>query len=281
MDPVNTGKGLDRVIAEALFDSSLHLPHIVLSSSPEDLYYHGTANAKVTADFTKPLSVPPPTLVSPSSLLHITDHNEEPAYDGAVNTGGMVYGSAVHEALSSIIRRHATMPAEFVSAEIVRVLSMHDLDRNVALDAVLEILALLKHPLIERYSEQLASSRIETMLVGALHGVVFQGILDVRMHTTESTIEVWDWKTNRVASQEHLESVAATYTIQMCTYAWLCLRAYPAYSTVVTRLVFTKAAGKGLTTIDYSRTWQRAEMELMEATMMQAVSAHQRGVVAT
>ncbi|MBK6761488.1 MAG: PD-(D/E)XK nuclease family protein [Ignavibacteria bacterium] len=170
-----------------------------------------------------------------------------------------------------MITKFTGMSDEALTSEIVRALSMHDLDRTVALDAVTEILALLESSLLTSNTHHLSTARLETRLVGALNQIVFQGVMDVRFHPNDTTIEIWDWKTNNVASSDHLESVAAEYQIQMCTYAWLCLRSYPECSTVRTRLVFTKAASKGLHQIDHVQEWKREDMEEMEGAMMEAV----------
>ena len=269
-------KGLALVVAKALRGPFSNIPYASIYPGTEDVAYNGGVATRKEADFTYAIDAPPPTLISPSKLLHFTSHDDHSYANDSLPIGGTVYGSAVHDALAAVVRAFQSMPVESVSAEIVRVLSMHDLDRTAALEAVMEIMALLNSPFIQQHASLLATSRIETQLVGALNDMVFQGILDVRMHTNATSIEVWDWKTNRVASEDHLLAVAESYMIQMLTYAWLCLRAYPECTTVITRLVFTKAAGKGLTTIDYSRTWQRDEMPAMEASLMQAASAHQR-----
>ncbi|MBC8124254.1 MAG: UvrD-helicase domain-containing protein [Candidatus Kapabacteria bacterium] len=270
-NPEVDGKGLELIVSKALSDSSSRISYTVLYPGTDTPMYTSSATSKVEADFTFPIEAPALELLSPSRLLHF-DMRDDHSFSGEnIATGGVVYGSAVHDALAAVVRTFQSMPVESVSAEIVRVLSMHDLDRTVALEAVMEIMALLDSPFIQQHASLLNTSRIETQLVGALHDVVFQGVLDVRIHTGDTTIEVWDWKTNNVSSSDQRDSIAEAYSIQVCTYAWLCFKAYPACTSVVTRLIFTKAARKGLTTIDSARTWRREEMVEMEERMMQAV----------
>lgn len=270
-DPIEKGKALAQMLASALYAPGAKIPYQTITPDEDVERYTDGRSARTEYVVVDHIPAPPPTLISPSSMMHMDDHDASHHDDDGGSAGGMIYGTAIHDALSGVVTRYTTMSTEVLTGEIVRALSMHDLDRTVALDAVAEILALLDTPLVAQHASHLTTARLETRLVGALNHIVFQGVMDVRLHLNDTTIEIWDWKTNNIASSDHLESVAAEYQIQMCTYAWLCLRSYSKCSTVRTRLLFTKAASKGLHKIDHVQEWKRENMKEMEEEMMKAV----------
>lgn len=271
-DPIEKGKALAKMLATALYAPGAKIPYQTITPDEEVERYTDGRSARTEYIVVDHIPAPPPTLISPSAMMR-SFMSDEPRQDGdGSSSGGMIYGTAIHDALSGVITKFTGMSDEALTSEIVRALAMHDLDRTVALDAVSEIIVLLESSLITSHVHLLTTARLETRLVGALNQIVFQGVLDVRLHPNDTTIEIWDWKTNNVASSDHLESVAAEYQIQMCTYAWLCLRSYPSCSTVRTRLVFTKAASKGLHKIDHVQEWKRENMKEMEEGMMKALT---------
>lgn len=266
-DPVKKSKGLAKMLATALLDPEHPVAHSVIVPSATVLPYVPPLVSGETLLLTQLVKVPARDMISPTDLLLKTMHDDRNVESDDAGGSGMVYGSAVHDVLASIIRNFSELSAEEQIADIVRLLATHDLDRSVALSAVEEIIAVLDSPLVKTNAVALATSRVETRLVGALSKMVVQGVIDVRMHPSETEIEVWDWKTNGVASAEHLEALAHTYNIQMCAYAWLCFQSYPSCLRVNTRLVFTKAARKGLPTVDHIQTWRREEMDGMRAAI--------------
>lgn len=270
-DPIGEGKELAQMLATALYAPEARVPYQTITPDINVDRYTNDRGQRETYIVVDPIPVPPPTLISPSAMMQSAIRDEQQYDTDGATSGGMIFGTAIHDALSGVVKRFTMMSTEALTSEIVRALSMHDLDRSVAIDAVTEILALLDTALLIDNASILSTARLETRLVGALNHIVFQGVLDVRFHTDESTIEIWDWKTNNVASSDHLQTIATAYQIQMCTYAWLCLRSYSECSTVRTRLVFTKAASKGLHQIDHVQEWKRENMEEMEGEMMEAV----------
>jgi len=264
-------KGLGGMLARVLYDPACTIAHkrITVPSETDRFEYHSEQIVEV--DFTNAIHSPLPELISPSDLLHnsIAVAGDRTS-DGAIG-GGAVFGLAVHDVLSALIRTFHSMTDEELTSEIVRMLATHDLDRTVALNAVAEIMSVLDVPLVRSYSSVLQTSRVETRLVGAFDATVIQGVMDVRIHTSNTEIELWDWKTNAVSSTEHLLTVAAVYEMQMRTYAWLCLQSFPECTLVTTRLVFTKAAHKGLSTIDHVWTWRRDDSKNMESALRLAI----------
>jgi ATP-dependent helicase/nuclease subunit A len=219
-------------------------------------------------NLTASVTVPAPDLIAPSALMRLTaDHDDGDMSDGG-SASGMVFGTAVHDALAAVIRTAQTMSVEELTETIVRTLARHDIDRSAAREAVDEILAVLDLDLVKAEASTLPFARVETRLAGALDDLVLHGIMDVRLQRADGTIDVWDWKTNNVRSSDDVDSLATVYAIQMCVYAWLCLRAYPDAPAVHTRLVFTKAARRGLAVVDQVRTWHRSDMAVMERQIM-------------
>jgi len=258
-------------MARTLYGALASLPERdqrMLVPSEEPARYVAASRTPIELDLSAPIPVPPPDLISPSTLLRLrTEHDATVALDAA-SASGMAYGTAVHEALAAIIRNVGLMDVEELSTTIVRVLSRHDIDRTAAAEAVHEILAVLDLDIVRAAHPQLPHARVETRLASALGDVVLHGVLDLRMTRNDGSMEIWDWKTNGVASSDDVEALANDYAVQMCSYAWLCLRAYPEVPAVHTRLVFTKAARRGLAVSSHERTWRREELPMMEAQLL-------------
>ena len=239
-----------------------------LTSEP----YHRVQIERSQLVLLDPLPTPLPELVAPTQFVHAQrwteDDNRTREGDGA----GAAYGIAVHEVLATILPAALDASESDRLSMIARSLSVHQLDRARATEAALEITSVLDAPIVREHVDVLRSARREVRLVGALDDVVLQGILDCRCSHADGSISVWDWKTNAVRNEADLDELARLYHKQMQTYAWLCFRAYPDCSRVTTRLVFTKAIARGLTSCDRSAVWERADIDQLESDLRLALA---------
>lgn len=211
------------------------------------------------------IPAPAPILVTAS---HLHRRHQTMRASGSIRritrgeTSSSVYGSAVHSAFVEVLRNQCYEPSDTRSSRIIAALSQTELDRIEAERALNEVTAVFDSTLFNDHREKFSAAVVEGALI-ALHGdTLIEGVLDVRMEPRDGIVEVWDWKTNVVRSEEHLHQIAKQYETQMQTYAWLCQQSIPGCQQVTTRLVFTKAAVLGFPEIDVVQHWTAATITL-------------------
>lgn len=265
-DTASKATGLLKILVDAIDHTDLrsacsvprvanaeHAVHVVRPTSP------------LSAPTATPLTPPPPDLLTASALSrrHAAG-NGAPAIRSRVasETSSAAYGSAVHAALAAAIRAGHESGSSGLTRCIVDVLAGCELDRRQALRAHDEVLAVLSSDIVLPRRNELTDAVLEGTL-HALHGsTVVEGILDVRLGAVDGVVEIWDWKTNAVRTQQNVDALGELYAAQMQTYAWLCARAIPECRQIVTRLIFTKAILAGLPSADALYTWDAADVTL-------------------
>ena len=255
-------KGIAGVLESAL---SAAEQHVRTDQHQPSAPYEGSGVHRETFVMLDHLEVPLPDLVAPTQFVQHNRWTDDDARRGEGETAGAAYGIAVHDVLATVLPSALDVDESERIGMIARALAVHQLDRDRAAEAVLEIAALFDTPLVQTHADLLRSSRREVRLVGALDETVLQGILDCRLSHPDGSISVWDWKTNAVKSESDLDDFARFYLPQMRTYAWLCFRAYPKCASVTTRLVFTKAVVRGIEEYERSIGWNRTQLPEIEA----------------
>ncbi|MBU3678970.1 MAG: hypothetical protein FGM32_05100 [Candidatus Kapabacteria bacterium] len=214
-----------------------------------------------------PLAPPTPELMTASQLAlrHTSAATQQSARRIiTTDTSSPAYGSAVHSALSEVIRMDPETESDEITQRIISILSHTELSRTEALRALNEVTSVLTMPIVAERRADISSAVIEGTLL-ALHGdTVVEGVLDVRFVPKDGVVEVWDWKTNHVRSADHLSMLSDHYKVQMQTYAWLCSKAVPDCRRVVTRLIFTKAINAGIDACDVVHQWSIDDITLPE-----------------
>lgn len=236
--------------------------HVAITTHTTAEPYQATTRERNELHLLDTLPASLPDIVAPTHFLqtHHWDTADDHVGDGDESSGA-AYGIAVHDVLALVLPNACDVDHIERLRVIARALAMHQLDRERAAEAALEISALFDSELIATHRDELRASRREVRLVGALDDAVIQGIIDCRLAHADGSISVWDWKTNSVRDEADLDALAQFYHRQMQTYAWLCFTAYPDCSAVTTRLVFTKAIIKGIDSYERSITWQRSQLD--------------------
>ncbi|MBU3699407.1 MAG: hypothetical protein FGM33_05270 [Candidatus Kapabacteria bacterium] len=263
-EQASRAKGLSRILVAATTHDG---PWLRFDASSAEDAVDVAARAPVASPLTKPFApIPPPAplLVTASTLNRQTSSHATPVGRRIVGTesSSTEYGTAVHSALADLVRSASASSTDESIRRLVSIMKRHELDRERSKQAIDEVLAVLGSSLVQGHTEALASGVIEGTLMALRGETLVEGVLDVRLTSADGTVEVWDWKTNKVRSERQMQEVADSYRTQMETYAWLCMQALPDCHRVVTRLVFTKAALAGWARIDHEQLWHRADVSL-------------------
>lgn len=273
-NPIESSSRFGHMVASGIWQSDAVSEALVLPYTPSEAkYIEPPKSSEHLIDLSAPLAPSRPQLISPSMLLSQGSPHNTDVQSRSSNTTSMEYGTAVHDALAHSIRRLNKSSSEEGIAEIIDILARNNIDRTTAMEGYNEVASVLESGLVSEYTNQLESARVEVRLVGVLSDVVLQGVLDVRFEREDGSIEVWDWKTNAVDSVDQIGLLGSSYRIQMCTYAWLCLKSFPNCPSVTTRLVFTKAITRGLAQIDAVHVWTRADMSTIEKELLEAIGS--------
>ncbi|MFM8771433.1 MAG: PD-(D/E)XK nuclease family protein, partial [Candidatus Kapaibacterium sp.] len=267
-DDTSKTSGLLSILMEAISHKGAWQHWAAPETSADSAVYSRTSDTATSATIdVTPLESPLPELMTASQFAR--RHTSAATKSSArriitTETSSTAYGSAVHSALSEVIRMDPDTESDAITKRIVDVLSHTELSRAEALRALNEVMSVLTLPSVAERRTDIASAVIEGTLL-ALHGeTVVEGVLDIRLAAKDGVVEVWDWKTNNVRSMEHLSMLAEHYKVQMQTYAWLCSKAVPECRRIVTRLIFTKAIVAGIDACDVVHQWTAEEITLPE-----------------
>lgn len=246
--------------------------HVSIIPNPTSEPFVGSTAERHELMLLGTLEQPPVELVAPSQFMQSHRWNEDGVRMAEGDSAGAAYGIAVHDVIATTLPVGLDLDRTERLAVIARSLAAHQLDRDRATEAALEIMALFDSPLITSHADVLRTARREVRLISTLDDVAIQGILDCRFEHADGSMSVWDWKTNAVRTESDVDELAQVYHRQLQTYAWLCLRAYPTCDTVTTRLIFTKAIAQGLASVDRSIVWTRSQCSDIELDLRRALA---------
>jgi ATP-dependent helicase/nuclease subunit A len=130
-----------------------------------------------------------------------------------------------------------------------------------------EARAVAQTPLVRRYAERLRRENVlvkyeyalslpfdHTTARGTASRDILIGTLDVMVKNERGEWEIWDWKTNRVASHNEMGHLVEDYHLQMEMYAFLLAHVAPEQQNFTARLLFTRRAAPTALDQDWTRT---------------------------
>ena len=266
--------GMGGVLGSALAAARNHIAIVADHTSEQFADVLAERNEIVLLDH---LEQPNAELVAPTQFMHAHRWTEDGDRNVEGDTAGAAYGIAVHDVVAATLPAALGLDHAERLALIARALSTHQLDRDRATEAALEISGLFDSPLVTANADILREARREVRLISTLDDVAIQGILDCRLTHADGSMSVWDWKTNAVRDESDVDALQRVYHRQMQTYAWLCLQAYPACDSVTTRLVFTKAIAQGFASFDRAIEWRRSQLADIESDLRAALAELRAG----
>jgi ATP-dependent helicase/nuclease subunit A len=138
-------------------------------------------------------------------------------------------------------------------ALLLREQILHEVQRTVQTPFIKRFAPLLTDSARTRYEYVVTVPFDHQLASGTVSHDILTGTLDVLLHNERGEWEIWDWKTNRVASQNDCTVLAEEYRLQMELYAYFVAQIAPEQPRITTRLLFTKRARAGALDQDWMR----------------------------
>ena len=91
------------------------------------------------------------------------------------------------------------------------------------------------------------------------------GIIDLMFSSSENLIEIWDWKSNFIDSDDKKKELIKHYELQMKIYSYFIACLYPSQSMFKARLLFTNLASEVADDDEWTHcfTWSKDELMSM------------------
>jgi len=195
--------------------------------------------------------------------------------DGKEMMIGAVPGTLIHAVLEHITEwmdDHGTVDAERLEGTLLRVAPVGGkaLPKPLRDRVLSESRAVALTPLVRRLAERepnaLAQWKREYAVFMPLGNDIVTGTLDALVLNEHGEYEIWDWKTNRVSSNDDMTRFLEEYRLQLELYALMLSRSVPEQHTFTARLLFTRRAAAISREQDWTRsvTFSRAELVAIE-----------------
>lgn len=232
--------------------------------------FHGSATTP-----TNVVSLDAPINARPGvDIIYVTDLLDQRALeDHASDAGdadrGATFGTIVHAFLQRTVPRSA---AHLDVDETFRVLRGDPLmQADLGLHAEQEVRRVLASAHVRDHAHALSEASYEQTIASELDGTVVLGTMDVRLQTSASSVEVWDWKTTSVATTADREAAAHAYRSQLCAYAWMCFQANPELQRVTGKILFTRYASNADASWIHTLEWKREDIGHMRSEILRAI----------
>jgi len=207
-------------------------------------------------------------------IIYVTDLLDQRALeDHASDAGdadrGTTFGTIVHTFLQRTVPRSA---AHLDIEETFRVLRVDPLiQAELGLHAEQEVRRVLAAAHVRDHAHALSEASYEQTIASEIDGTVVLGTMDVLLHTSASSVEVWDWKTTSVATAADREAAAHAYRSQLCAYAWMCFQANPELQRVTGKILFTRYASNADASWIHVLEWTREDLDNMRSEILRAI----------
>jgi ATP-dependent helicase/nuclease subunit A len=183
---------------------------------------------------------------------------------------GVSAGTTIHAVLQHLpkwLKSDGKMDENELRSRIRRAVPDHRNTMELTERVFRETQAIAQTPLVKRYAERLARENVMVKYEYALslpfdHATsrgaesrdILIGTLDVMVKNERGVWEIWDWKTNRVASQSEMGRLVEEYRLQLEFYAFLLAHIAPEQQEFTARLLFTRRAAPTALDQDWTRT---------------------------
>lgn len=128
--------------------------------------------------------------------------------------------------------------------------------------------------LVKGIAGRFATARFEYALTMPLGADFLTGTLDVLVYNEHNEYEIWDWKTNRVASATDMDRLLSEYHLQLEVYAYFLAKLKPEQDQFTARLLFTRGAYKAVYEHDWTRsvTFTRDDIKTVEQKILRLIA---------
>ena len=216
-------------------------------------------------DLTQPIlvGVSPRTSISATKILNTHSQEATPLQPSQSNTAGVLYGTVFHECLDVLFSAHqselSTITTIVLADIVTPIIQRHnELDTNEMIQELFFTISSVL-PLLPKD----ASLHTEVPIVSSHNSTEYNGTLDLVCLKGNEAI-IFDWKTNRIQSEENFESLSKHYQLQMQFYARILLSSNNINS-VHTNLVFSNALVLALPRAIVSNSYYRSDIAWLAA----------------
>ncbi len=195
------------------------------------------------------------------------------------NTPGNVTGTVIHFCLQYIDK---WLDDDFsINEQVLKDLIDKSLKgqiyqniETVKSDILMQCINVAETELIKREFNNIKNSDAEYYLSMPLGSDILHGYIDLPLKKSDGTVEVWDWKSNIITSDEDKLQKAKSYELQMQIYTYFISKLYPGQQTYSARLLFTRLAGKDMEDEKWTHkfTWQIDEFKALEKGLTNKIS---------
>lgn len=233
------GDGLEKPVIHTMSVPLLHRQSVRYSA----VHYAEVRPAEDALDLSASLATRTSlSMISVTDVLDPLIRSYEPdaaTVDEFVSDGaGPAYGTMVHFLLQHAYSTDA--PADNLEEWLHSRIANRSTAPRIQELAVAETMAVVRHPATELLYTHRTTAQTESARTAILDATAVYGVMDVLIRTSETAMEVWDWKTNRTHSESDVRELVQHYLPQLECYAWLCFATDSALDTVTTRLFFTE-----------------------------------------
>lgn len=116
--------------------------------------------------------------------------------------------------------------------------------------------------LLQEFTNNLAEAKSEYALYMPYYDDFLIGKIDLLIKNNEGIWEIWDWKTNRINSEQDILKLTEHYELQMQIYAYFIMLLFPEQQRITARLLFTRLAKKNAKDEVWTRKfeWNKEEI---------------------
>ncbi|HYF03996.1 MAG TPA: UvrD-helicase domain-containing protein [Patescibacteria group bacterium] len=179
---------------------------------------------------------------------------------------GSLAGTIIHEVLSNMtswLDEDGVIDLGVLKEEIRIATGERVIGDELETRIIREAKAIAQSELVRRYAPHFAAAEREVMLHLPINEDFLVGAIDMLVPNDAGQWEVWDWKSNRVATPEEMDALADYYQLQMQVYAYFAAHMFQSQESFTARLLFTRKAGADAQEADWTRTftWSRKEIK--------------------
>lgn len=215
------------------------------------------------------------SMISATDVLDPLIRSYEPdaaTVDEFVSDGtGPAYGTMVHFLLQHAYSVDA--PSENLEEWLHSRIANRSTVPRIREHAVAETLAVVRHQTAALLRTHRNAAQTESARTAILDATAVYGVMDVLIRTSDTTMEIWDWKTNRTHSDADIQELLQHYLPQLECYAWLCFATDSALNTITTRLFFTERIMNSCDHAVHSIVVNRSDVPAIEDRLRSSMEA--------